>query len=255
MKKMLMISLLILIGHNSTKATIDKTYWENKGVTQLDYSISGTLFLDFNNNNPTMPTQLTMTTGGRVTYNLDCRGNSTVIMKGTSSIGHAFNPKNNSIVTMTENSSTQKLVGQSNSRVTLLENATVHDSLWMDNTSVASLFDNVTVNDFVIIDNAEIHIYGTNFFANGLPISDGDDLKTAIGTSNPNGYGDYYGTLTRTLKNGSVVTNNFQIQDRGYHTSIGNIYVHVVPEPLSLSLLTIGAFTTLKRRHKRSNNM
>lgn len=75
--------------------------------------------------------------------------------------------------------------------------------------------------------NGVIHLFGSEFFVNGIALSDGD-LLSNIGTLGTDGTDEFYtGNITGTLDDGSYFDNDFYILNLGNHAGSAEIVVHV----------------------------
>jgi hypothetical protein len=98
------------------------------------------------------------------------------------------------------------------------------------------------VDDLFAWNNGTIYIYGTDFKVDGQDINYGDSLRD---------YGTYYGAhsewlrgiVTGTLQDGSSLNNDFFVRVEHPNASI-----IVIPEPVTLLLLALGAVMLRKRR-------
>ena len=95
-----------------------------------------------------------------------------------------------------------------------------------------------------------IELYGTEFFVNGVPLQDGDKLTSYTTYGSPSAR-YFVGQITGTLADGSNLDNEFLIAGTGGNTDRANIYVHIVPEPTTLSLAVVLLLGIVLRRRRR----
>ena len=94
------------------------------------------------------------------------------------------------------------------------------------------------LNDLILRDNSEIEVYGGYIFDDIIGIND-SQIKI---------YGDFasygvftgVGHLTGILSNGQTIDNDYFIAD--------NAKLILVPEPVTLSILAVGALTRYRRK-------
>ncbi len=94
--------------------------------------------------------------------------------------------------------------------------------------------------------NGRIDIYGTDFSINGQNLSDGEDLLSHSVFNFPNN--SFTGQLEGTLADGSSFDNEYFIFNLDNYAGTANIYVHIIPEPVTSSLLILGGISVLRRR-------
>lgn len=91
-------------------------------------------------------------------------------------------------------------------------------------------------NIFFVYENSIVNLYGTNFTVNEQTVAPGDSLKDYVEFN-----GTFYrGSLEGELLNGSAISGDFFIYN--------NADMVFIPEPATLSLLTLGGLALIRKK-------
>ncbi len=125
-----------------------------------------------------------------------------------------------------------------NSNVTVLGGKVGEYFYALDNSSIN--ISGGTINgELRAYDNGIIYLIGSDFEVGGQALSYGDRLSD-FGTYVENiDYGYHYETITGSLSDGSALNSLFKIYSTGLWG--GTCDIIIIPEPATLSLLTLGA--------------
>jgi hypothetical protein len=157
-----------------------------------------------------------------------------VIMKGNSEVDNAYALFDRTILQMSENTLLDNVLeAHDNSRVVMRDNASVRNRI--------SSRDHATIDIYV----KDFQIDGISYFED-VKLSDYGSLYT-----HENPEAEYiYGNITGTMEGGLEFDTLWEVRNTGDSSGADDIYIHVVPEPTTLSLITLGSLTLLRRKRK-----
>lgn len=95
-----------------------------------------------------------------------------------------------------------------------------------------------SVNIIRVGGNGIVYLVGTDFKVDGKTLSYGDKVGDFISLTGDGGDPFYFGTITGTLSDGSVLDCDFKIYNTGFNAGIADIVI--IPEPATLFLLSLG---------------
>ena len=236
MKKLLMIVMAVFV---SNALCFGATQWENMGdITILSADnvggFGGTidssgLYLD--KDSPTgSGTHLEIVNGGSISGVLYAYTNSTVLTQGNAYIGSTVAALNKAIISLNDDT-------------------IISGNLQADHDTKVTMHDNTSVEGLIHAHrNGILDIYVQEFAIDG-GITYGDE-----GVYDLNYYGSAHtygrtGSISGIMEGGLEFNNSWHVYNLGYnYAGTGTINIHVVPEPMTMSLIALGGIVAIRRR-------
>jgi hypothetical protein len=228
MKKFMVLMLTLFVN----VAASGNVFYDNAGDVTLNTSVDGSVYVDnydYVNGPYDTPTNLTIMSGVTISNQIRTYGYSSVSITGNSSFGGILNMVGYSMMTMSGDV-------QAKSDINLGSFASI------------SISENASAAGALVVHNwASIHLYVTDFSVNGQVLT--EDVKLSdygVMSDRPNT--PYVGTISGIMEHGLEFSNDFKIYNTGQYYGSADIYVHIIPEPTTLSLLTLGGLALLRKR-------
>ena len=187
-------------------------------------------------------------TDGRIERQFTAINNSIVTMSG-GSVSWDLTAGDNATINMTGGYIGYDIAGYNSANITMAGGNARNSRVYDD--TVITISGGTIRNYLQVYENGMIYLSGDNFEVTDL---DGKTYNLSYG-SKLSDYGsfvdffnnDYYtGTIKGTLSDGSILDNIFQIYTFGDYVGVADIVI--IPEPATLSFLSLGAVLLKRKR-------
>ena len=260
--KLMIMVLVVALSSSFVKAF---TFWDNEGARTISTAnniggytnsiLSQGLVLD--EISPTgIGTQVTLTDSGSIYETLQIYNNATVTMEGNSWVGGRGYINGNNIINMKDNSEFRNNLSVYDSSIINMS-GTSHvlgniDAIFAGTQSIIMNDNSWIGGELNIRNDATVDIFVKNFSINhgiGSRVLDFTEYGIYKITDYHSSGHDSGGNIWGIMEGGNPFSNGWVIKQNGSQWA-GNpeIYIHIVPEPASLTLIALGGFAALRRK-------